>query len=133
MRRLFATIVIITVSLTAGSALAATANSLQSANASLISPQDSGVLQPAGSSNASLQATGSSGVSQSGTENLQQSGASDQMKLLIQSGAGVPHTLSNSGADLSWLGDIVLVLLIATVATGAVWWWQRGQTMPASS
>ena len=57
-------------------------------------------------------------MSQSTVENLQQSGASDQAKLLIEGDGDTPHQLT-SAPNLTWLWGLLLVLVVASIGTGA--------------
>jgi hypothetical protein len=104
----------------------ASSSSLQSTGQTTSSPQTSSLLQPAETSGTALQSAGASGtgVAQSTVENLQQSGASDQTKLMIENSGDVPQALSN-GPNLDWLLYILLVLIAASIGTGATLQWQR--------
>ncbi|HSX01314.1 MAG TPA: hypothetical protein VLF67_03660 [Candidatus Saccharimonas sp.] len=116
----------------ADDSMSAQPNSLQSTGSSTASPQTGGLLQPAsGNSNsAALQSADSSngGVTQAANQqNLQQTGSSDQIKLLVQGEANAPQQLSD-GPNLSWLWDILLVLLATAAGTGAALLLRRRST-----
>jgi hypothetical protein len=104
----------------------ASSSSLQSTGDTTASPQTSSLLQPAETSGTALQSAGAggTGAAQSAVENLQQSGASDQTKLMIENAGDVPQALS-SGPNLDWLLYILLVLVAASIGTGATLQWQR--------
>jgi len=134
MRRLFLTLMLVLVpvavradSSTSASDLSDSASALQNTGQAASSSQTSSILQPAGSSGTSLQAAGVSGTgaAQSAVENLQQSGDSDQAKLMIEAEGDVPQVLSSNSPDLDWLLYVLLVLVVASIGTGAALEWQR--------
>jgi pectate lyase len=112
---------------------APTTSTLQEGGSTGGSGQTSSLLQPDANGTTPLQSADadSGGVDQSATtQNLQQSGASDQQKLLVEGEAdGSPQSLSGSGVDITWLGYILIVLLVACVGTAGALGWQRRLTL----